>query len=107
MGIAALNAILRRSGPQCVEADTHVSPPLLVSFPLTVGFDQPPSGRVMILKADAGGYNRQKIPRQLLAELHAPLVERVHVPDHALAEHLMLVQREEHAQRARREFAQQ
>ena len=32
--------------------------------------------------------------REDLAQLHAPLVERVDAPDHALDEHLVLVQRD-------------
>ncbi len=33
----------------------------------------------------------QDVLRENLAELHAPLVERVNVPDHALREDLVLV----------------
>src|ERR1700733_2981779 len=32
---------------------------------------------------------------QLLAQLHAPLIETVDAPDHALGEHLMLVERDQ------------
>ena len=35
---------------------------------------------------------------QHLAQLHAPLVERVDVPDHALGEHAVLVQRHQRPQ---------
>src|SRR6185312_4340806 len=38
---------------------------------------------------------------QLLAQFHAPLVERVDVPDHALHEHAVLVKRDQAAQHAR------
>ena len=44
---------------------------------------------------------------QLLAQLDAPLVERVDVPDHALHEHLVLVQRDQPAERARRQARKQ
>ena len=44
-------------------------------------------------------------PRQLLAQLDAPLVERVDVPDRALHEHLVLVERDELAERPRIEPA--
>ncbi len=37
---------------------------------------------------------RQRL-RQLLAQLHAPLIEGVDAPDHALREHLVLVQRDQ------------
>jgi len=40
---------------------------------------------------------------QRLAQLHAPLVERIDVPDHALHEYAVLVQRDQCAQRVRRE----
>src|SRR5690606_32527723 len=39
--------------------------------------------------------------RELLAELDAPLIERIDVPDDALGEHLVLVEGEELAQRSR------
>ena len=42
--------------------------------------------------------------RELLAELDAPLVERVDVPDRTLGEHLVLVERDELAERVRREL---
>ena len=41
--------------------------------------------------------------RQHLAQLHAPLVERVDVPDRALREDAVLVERDEAAERGRRE----
>ena len=41
--------------------------------------------------------------RQLLAKLHAPLVERVDLPDGALGKHAVLVQRHQLAQRFGRE----
>src|SRR5450755_1248960 len=40
---------------------------------------------------------------QRLAELHAPLIEGVDVPDRALHEHAVLVERDQRAERARRE----
>ena len=40
---------------------------------------------------------------QHLAELDAPLVERVDVPDRALGEHAVLVERDQLAERFRRE----
>src|SRR3981189_1051646 len=42
--------------------------------------------------------------RQLLAELDAPLVKAVDVPDHALSKHLVLVARNEAAEILRRDF---
>src|SRR3546814_3041065 len=42
--------------------------------------------------------------RQHLAQLHAPLVEGVDVPDHALHEHAVLVKRHQRAQRVRSEL---
>ena len=42
--------------------------------------------------------------RQLFAQLHAPLVERVDIPDHALREHRMLIERHQLAQDVRRKF---
>src|SRR3546814_6116367 len=41
--------------------------------------------------------------RQHLAQLHAPLVEGVDVPDHALHEHAVLVKRHQRTQRVRSE----
>src|SRR5258708_2238541 len=41
--------------------------------------------------------------RELLPELDAPLVEGVDVPDHALREHAVLVERDERPERLRRE----
>ena len=41
------------------------------------------------------------LPRELLAQLDAPLVERVDVPDRALHEHLVLVERDDLAERRR------
>src|SRR6267142_2579956 len=42
--------------------------------------------------------------RELLPELDAPLVERVDVPDYALREHAVLVERDERPERLRREL---
>src|SRR5215470_9200527 len=42
--------------------------------------------------------------RELLPEFDAPLVERVDVPDHTLREHAVLVERDERAERLRREL---
>ena len=50
-------------------------------------------------------HHRQQPRRERLAELHAPLVERVDVPDRALHEHLVLVERDQHAERLRVEAA--
>ena len=44
---------------------------------------------------------RKNLLRQLLAEFDPPLVEAVDVPDRALGEDFVLVQRDELAQRAR------
>src|SRR5579875_4176061 len=41
--------------------------------------------------------------RELLAEFHAPLVERVDMPDRALGEYAVLVQRDQRAQGTRRQ----
>jgi len=41
--------------------------------------------------------------REHLAELDAPLVERIDVPDRGLREHAVLVERHQRAQRRRRE----
>ena len=43
--------------------------------------------------------------RKLLAELHAPLVEGIDIPDNALHEYLVLVQRNQFAQSTRRQFS--
>ena len=45
---------------------------------------------------------RQDCVGQLLAQLHAPLVKGIDVPDHALHEHLVLIQRQQRAQHLRR-----
>src|SRR5256885_8913757 len=42
--------------------------------------------------------------RQLLAQLDAPLVERVDAPDDPLREDLVLVHRDQHAERPRRQL---
>ena len=42
-----------------------------------------------------------------LTEFDAPLIERVDVPDHALHEHGMFVERDEFAERRRRQFVHQ
>src|SRR5262245_32205180 len=42
--------------------------------------------------------------RELLPELYAPLVERVDVPDHALREDAVLVERDQRPERLRREL---
>src|SRR6185312_13478183 len=47
------------------------------------------------------GDDRREAQRELLAELHPPLVERVDVPDRALGEHLVLVESDEAPKRAR------
>ena len=44
------------------------------------------------------------IRRQPLPQLDPPLVERIHIPDHALHEHLVLVERDQLAQRLRGEL---
>ena len=49
----------------------------------------------------------QDAPGELLAELDAPLVVGIQVPDHALDKDLVLVQRDQHAERMRRELLQQ
>src|SRR5262245_3343990 len=46
---------------------------------------------------------RRQRGRELLAELHAPLIEWIDVPDHALHEDLVLVPRNETAEHAWRE----
>ena len=56
-------------------------------------------GRSAELRQDAVG--------EALAELDAPLVESVHAPDHALRKNLVLVKRDQRAQRARRQSVQQ
>ena len=43
----------------------------------------------------------KQVLRELLAELDAPLVEAVDVPDHALSEYLVLIQRDQAAEVAR------
>src|SRR5690606_32509878 len=45
--------------------------------------------------------------RELLAELDAPLVERVDVPDRALREHLVLVERDQSSERGRCQLVEQ
>ena len=44
---------------------------------------------------------------QLLAQLHAPLIEGVDVPDHALRKDLVFVHRHQAAERARRQLREQ
>src|SRR4051812_43314047 len=46
----------------------------------------------------------QDLRSELLAELDAPLIEAVDVPDDALDEDLVLVQRDQRAERARRDL---
>ena len=41
--------------------------------------------------------------RECLAQLHAPLIERINVPDHALSEDAVFVKRDEFAENFRRE----
>src|SRR5436309_1591256 len=49
---------------------------------------------------------RKNLFGELLAELDAPLVEAVDVPDHALGEHLVLVERDQPAEMARVELVE-
>ena len=52
--------------------------------------------------AEAGiAHQRQDFFTHFLAELHAPLIERIDAPDHALRENLVFVQRHQTAERAR------
>jgi len=44
---------------------------------------------------------------ELLAEFHTPLVVGIQVPDHALHKNLVFIERNQHAQRVRRELLQQ
>src|SRR6266581_2864593 len=48
---------------------------------------------------DGAGNFRRSTLGQRLAELHAPLIEGVDVPDRALHEHAVLVERDERAER--------
>src|SRR5262245_61732853 len=49
----------------------------------------------------------QDVVRELLAELHAPLVEGIDAPQHAEHEGLVLVERDQFAEMVRIELAQQ
>src|SRR4051794_8077249 len=50
-------------------------------------------------------YDRGELRGELLAQLDAPLVERVDVPDRGFREHLVLVERDQAAQHARGQLA--
>src|SRR6266581_1951202 len=52
---------------------------------------------------DGAGNFRRRTLGQRLAELHAPLIEGVDVPDRALHEHAVLVECDQRAERVRRE----
>jgi hypothetical protein len=52
------------------------------------------------------GQPRQQVAAQRLAQLHAPLVEAVDAPQRAAGEHAVLVQRDQRAQRTRRQRVQ-
>ena len=51
------------------------------------------------IRTGRGHDGARELRGELLAELHAPLIERVHVPDHALHVDLVLVERDELAER--------
>src|SRR5690606_871001 len=59
--------------------------------------------RTITLRPDAFDEPRS----EALSELHSPLVERIHVPYHALHEHLVLVQRHEPPERSRVELSKE
>src|SRR5437879_2214746 len=52
-------------------------------------------------------HRRRKLLGESLAELNAPLVERVDAPDNALREHTVLVERDELTQSCRIELLEQ
>ena len=77
---------------------------MLASLRLAVAADQV-VGRTVVLqrRLRRALKLRNDALRQHLAQFHAPLVERVDLPDGALREHAVLVERDQLAQRFRRE----
>src|SRR5581483_2109860 len=66
--------------------------------------DQPVRGRIVRRDLTWRVQLRQDRLGELFAELDAPLIEGVDVPDHTLRENLVLVQRDQHAERPRRQL---
>ena len=88
--VAALPAMRRSSSQLRSRRYLRISALVLLSC-ASSGSAASPSSSGMIARGE------------LLAQLDAPLVERVDVPDRALREHLVLVDRDELAERVRRE----
>ena len=68
--------------------------------------DQPARRRVESVGRRVFANARGELAGQLLAEFDAPLVEGIEIPQHAEAENLVLVERDELAQRERRQLGQ-
>src|SRR5471032_247918 len=69
--------------------------------------DQAIGGTVVAFRLDVASQLRVDVLGEDLAQLHAPLVEAVDVPDHALHKGLVLVQRDQRAQGGRRQLVHQ
>src|SRR5690606_27192422 len=69
--------------------------------------EQAARGRIPARVAVRAAHGLCEAGRELLAELDAPLVERVDAPDHAFDEHLVLVQGDQLPEDVRREPAEQ
>src|SRR5262245_57240093 len=78
------------------------SPDRLAAAVLAVAAD-PAVGRAVVARGAGALELAGDALGEHLAELDAPLVERVDVPDRALHEHLVLVQRDQRAERFGRE----
>ena len=66
---------------------------------LLVGVDQPIGRRIVCGHRSITAQFRLDGFRQLLAQFHTPLIERVDIPDHALRENFMLIERDQRAER--------
>src|SRR5574340_1572790 len=93
-----------------ISAAINSIPELYAGVPVahaSVVVDQRGGRGVMAADRNARVQFGQDAARELLPELHPPLVVGVEVPDHALHEDLVLVERDQHAERMRRELLQQ
>src|SRR5690348_14109322 len=91
----------------CCPAHLIVSKSLLRIAPFPVTPDQSVGGTVVVELRLRIAQLRDHFLRELLAQFHAPLVEGVDIPDRALHEDAVLVQRHQRAERIwRQPFAQ-
>ena len=72
-----------------------------VAFPPVVADQRPRRGVLRGERVVVAGHRRRDLLGQLLAELHAPLVEAVDAPDDALGERDVLVERDQLAEHGR------